>query len=190
MTWFLIGSGPGWIKAYEDFAARPASVYVLVLQHALCKGMMLRQQGLYPFLMQSPSPTGRFKFKFTEEHLNIYLPQIIFLAYLVKARIRHFATLCSATVSISSYFHSQMPLLLTVGGTVCVPLLFLVKNLVHQDRLSWKGNLLSHVQRACPLKPGKISFFLTGIKRKIRTLPILSLSELSDPFQHLAVLTS
>lgn len=125
MTWFLIGSGPGWIKAYEDSAARPASVYVPVLQHAFCKVMMLGQQDLYPFLMQPPNPTDRFKLKFTEDHLNIYLPQIIFQAYLVGARIRHFTTLCSATVSICPHFHSQMPLPLTVSGTVWVPLLLL-----------------------------------------------------------------
>lgn len=124
MTSFL-GSGPGWTKAYEDSAARPVSVYVLVLQRAFCKGMMLRQEDLYLFLMRPPSPTDRLKYKFTEDHLHIYLPQIIFLAYLVVARIRHFTTLCSATVSISPHFHSQMPLLLTVSGTVWVPLLLL-----------------------------------------------------------------
>lgn len=92
-------------------------MYVLVLHRAFCKGMMLEQQVLQPFLMQPPSPTDEFKFRFTEDHLNTYLPQIIFPAYLVGARIRHFTALCSATVPISSHFRAQMPLPLTVSGT-------------------------------------------------------------------------
>lgn len=85
----------------------PASVHVLVLQHAFGKGMMLGQQNFYPLLMQPPSPTGEFKCRFTEDHLNIYFPQIIFLVYLVGARIWNFTTLCSARVSISPHFHSH-----------------------------------------------------------------------------------
>ena len=116
MTWFLIGSGPSWIKAYEDSAARPASLYVLVLQHVFCKGLKLGQQDLYSFLMQPSSPTDRFKFKFTEDHLMAYSSQIVFLAYLWGARNRHFSTLCCTTVSISPHFHSKMPLPPTVNG--------------------------------------------------------------------------